>query len=70
MMITEPFNITEQDVRTLERCDIIWFKGISGEFTTVSVAKKAPQIVLAYSSAGQVFDVAVAGKLFTLTPKG
>ena len=60
--------ITERDLRCLERCDIITFRGVSGVWTTVDVALEAPSLVEAYSSAGDIYTMTIEDGNIVLEP--
>lgn len=60
--------MTEKDLRSLERCDIVTFRGLSGVFTTVDVALEAPSLVEAYTSAGDIYKLTIEDRVIILEP--
>ena len=60
--------LTEKDLRALERCDIVTFRGVSGVYTTVDVALEAPSLVEAYASAGDIYKLTIEDGSIILEP--
>ena len=60
--------MTENDLRCLERCDIVTFRGVSGVWTTVDVALEAPSLVQAYASAGDIYRLTIEDGDIILEP--
>jgi hypothetical protein len=60
--------MTEEDLRCLERCDIVTFRGISGVWTTVDVALEAPSLVQAYANAGDIYTLTIEEGDIVLEP--
>ena len=60
--------LTENDLRALERCDIVTFRGLSGVWTTVDVALAAPSLVEAYASAGDIYKLTIEDGAIILEP--
>jgi hypothetical protein len=60
--------MTEKDLRCLESSGIVTFRGLSGEWTTVTVALEVPSLVEAIASAGDIYKLTIEDGAIVLEP--